>query len=202
VQTKLARSVKDSQHQLETATTHLREMTERLNQVQSEAHAFRIQLQDAEQNAQMLESKLQATGQAVVHADAALHNQRLEQCEELLLERQNQMRNLEAALHQAQKQKVTLEDTVGSLIVMNDDLHMHVHKVLNVVTTCVSVCPVLLHGRNSECCHSKAMVHDACHLQFSEGTDFFSHRGLSGVRHSEDSPTLVDRQDLDRGISS
>jgi chromosome segregation ATPase len=146
LQARAAQNGKDAQRQLETATTQLQVMTDRLNQVQLDAHDLSMQLQDAERSQQLLEAQLHASPQAALQAELQAARHRLLESESAARQSREAACGLEGALQQAAQQRAALESTISSLIVCNDDLHAHVQQARTQRCAC---CQILTHANVS-----------------------------------------------------
>ena len=159
MQEALASCQKDAAENMRAATAQLEDVTARLSTTQADAEAVRQELTAADRKITVLEARLRVAGD---DAAAATHREQQEQTARLLHRKQDQMRGLECALHEAQQARGALEHTVGSLIAINDDLHAHVHKVCTrVLSGCrVTACRNRLQMRVSVC---RPRAHFSCH---------------------------------------
>ena len=128
-QARAAQSSREADKQYSTATTQLQVVTDRLNQVQMEAHQLRVKLHDAGVAKQELEAKLSASVDVQTRNELQGQMRKAKQYEAELAEQREHMHSMDAALQRAQQQKAVLENTVSSLIMANDELHMHVQSV-------------------------------------------------------------------------
>lgn len=128
VQARAAQSTRDHKRQLDTVNTQLQVMTDRLNQVQQDAHALRTQLQHTEQAKLALQKRLDS-GQGASQAELEASQLRCAELDKQLRNRLEHVRSLQCELRQMEQQRATLESTIGSLVAINDEMHTHVQQV-------------------------------------------------------------------------
>jgi (p)ppGpp synthase/HD superfamily hydrolase len=117
--------------ELDCCQAELEKSEDELSLLRAQVTALKEQLSIEAQVKDELVTRTKVAENAAALAEVGLRNERLQKCEQLLWERQEQMRCLQNSLEHAEQQRVALESTVGHLININDDLHMKVQEVCN-----------------------------------------------------------------------